>query len=190
MTSGSFPLTGVGHLPHVTVANAPKARHYSHHKASGAITPGAAVYPAYDATGSASVNTPGNARKLRVAVSGDSSKPLGQLAIALRCVEVPDQNVGPNQLGPNEVMNQTIVNGDYVHAYYEGDFHLTLVVPDTYQAGDLLGWDADGVRPTGISGTGAWAKNSAADIDNVLEVIEVRPVNASLNESIVTVRKL
>lgn len=189
MTSGSFPLTGVSHLPNVTVANAPKARHYSHQKASGAITPGAAVYPVYDATGSASVNTPGNARKMRVAVSGDSSKPLGQLAVALRCVEVPDQNVGPASLGPNEVMNRTIADGEYVHAYYEGDFHLTLCVPDTYQPGDLLGWDADGARPTGISGTGAWAKNAAADIDNVFEVIEFRKINA-LNEGVVTVRKL
>lgn len=189
MTQGAFPLTGVSGLPNVTVANGPRSRHYSHHKASGSITPGAAVYPVYDATGSASVNTPGNARKLRVAVAGDASKPLGQLAIACRVVEVPDQNVGPNQKGPNEIMNQTINDGEYVHAFYEGDFHLTLVVPDTYQPGDLIGWDDNGVRPAGKSGVGAWAKNAAADIDNVFEVIEWRKVN-NANEGVLTVRKL
>ena len=189
MSTGSFPLTRVDHLPHVTVANGPQARHYSHHKASGSITPGAAVYPVYDATGSASVNTPGNARKLRVALASDSSKPLGQLAVALRVVDGPDVNTGPSALGPTELMNRDITDGEYVHAYYEGDFHLTLFVTDTYQPGDLVGWDENGARPTGISGSGAWAKNSAADIDSVFEVIEWRKVNAQ-NEGILTVRKL
>jgi hypothetical protein len=189
MTTGAFPLTGVSGLPHVTVINGPRARHYSNRKASGAIVPGTAVVPVYDAAGSAHVNTPGDALKMRTAVAGDSAK-AKQLAIALKTVQVPDQNVGPSSLGPNEIMNANIADGEYVHAYYEGDFALTLVVPDTYQPGDLIGWDADGVRPTGISGTGAWAKDAAADIDSIFEVMEWRPVNAARTEGILYVRKL
>jgi hypothetical protein len=108
-----------------------------------------------------------------------------QLAIALRPVDVPDPQ---NILGPNEVRNQNIGAGEYVHAYYSGGFHLTLVVPDTYVPGELVGWDANGARPTGKTGTGAWAKNSAADIDSIFEVILWREVEETLNEGILTVR--
>lgn len=188
MTTGAFPLTGIhaANLPYVTVANGARARHYSNRKASGAITPGAAVVPTALAAGSAAVNTPGASLKMKVAGSGDA---ITQLGIALRCVQVPDQNTGPSSIGPNEVMNTEIADGDYVHVYYEGDFWLSLVVPTTYSPGDLVGWDADGARPTGVSGTGAWAKNSAADIDSVFEVMEVRRIGSG-SEVMLLVRKL
>jgi hypothetical protein len=186
-STGSFPLTGVSGLPHVTVANGPRARHYSNRKASGAITPGAAVIPVYRAAGSANVLTPGNALNVRVATSGDSATK--QLGIALRTVQVPDQNRGPAEIGPNEIMNQEIVNGEYVHVYVEGDFWLGLVVPGTYQPAELIGWDEDGVRPAGISGAGAWTHDAQADIDSVFEVMEVRKVGSG-TEVLLLVRKL
>lgn len=172
---GSFPLEGVSRLPNVTVAF--PGEHWSNRKASEDIVPGEAVVP---------VNSGG---KLYMRVA-EASDPITQLAIALRTVQVPDVNTGPNALGPNEIVNQTIATDEYVHAYYSGGFHLTLIVPDTYEPGDLVGWDADGVRPTGKTGTGAWAKNADADIDSVFEVMEFRPYNADGDEGILTVRSL
>lgn len=178
MEAGAFALTGVGSLPNVTVAF--PGEHWSNRKASGSITPGEAVVPV--ASGSA----PGQLY-MRKAISSD---PITQLAIALRPVDVPDPNTGPAALGPNEIRNQVIAPHEYVHAYYSGAFHLTLIVPDEYNVGDLIGWDADGARPSGKTGTGAWAKNAAADIDSVFEVMEYREVNDATNEGILTVRSL
>lgn len=190
MTNGSFPLSGVAGLPNVTVAF--PGEHWSNRKASGAITPGDAVVPVAS----------GSSLYMRKAISSD---PITQLAIALRPVDVPDQNVGPKELGPNQIRNQALAAHDYIHAYYSGVFHLTLIVPDTYAPGDLIGWDADGARPTGkttavvsyngisipgsAADTGAWAKNAAADIDSVFEVMEFRDLNSS-HEGILTVRSL
>lgn len=174
MEAGSFPLQGTADLPNVTVAF--PGEHWSDRKASGAITPGEAVVPVAS----------GDALYMRTAESGDA---ITQLAIALRPVDVPDPNTGPNALGPNEIRNQDIAQHEYVHAYYSGAFHLTLVVPDSYVPGELIGWDANGVRPAGKDGTGAWAKNSAADIDSVFEVLTVREVGED-DEVILTVRSL
>lgn len=174
-TVGPYPLTGVGKLPNVTLAFN-DGDHWSNRFASGNITPGVAVVPAASA-GRLFMRT------------ANSSDPATQLAIALRTVDVPDPNTGPTALGPNEIRNQVIKDGEYVHAYYRGVFHLTLVTPAAYNPGDLIGWDADGARPSGKEGTGAWAKNSAADIDSIFEVMEFRKVNAE-NEGILTVRKL
>lgn len=175
VTQGSFPLEGTADLPNVTVAF--PGEHWSNRKASGSIVPGEAVIP---------VNSGGHLY-MRTAGASDA---ITQLAIALRPIDPPDPNTGPSSLGPNEIVNQTMEAGDYVHAYYSGVFHLTLVVPTTYAPGDLIGWDADGVRPSGKSGTGAWAKNSAADIDSVFEVMEVREVNSTTHECILTCRSL
>lgn len=174
MEAGSFPLEGVGGLPNVTVAF--PGEHWSNRRASGSVTPGEAVVP----------NSSAGNLYMRKANASDAAT---QLAIALRPVDIPDTNTGPASLGPNEIRNQPMAQGDYVHAYYSGGFHLTLVVPAAYVPGDLIGWDADGARPTGKSGSGAWAKNSAADIDSIFEVMEWRPVNSS-NEGILTVRSL
>jgi hypothetical protein len=174
-TKGPYPLTGVGALPNVTVAF--PGEHWSNRYASGDLTPGVAVVPAAS----------GGKLFMRQANSSDAAT---QLAIALRPVDVPDTNTGPSALGPNEIRNQAIEDGTYVHAYYSGAFHLTLVVPGEYNPGELIGWDADGARPEGkAAGTGAWAKNSAADIDSIFEVMEWRKVNAK-NEGILTVRSL
>ena len=174
--TGSNALTGVVGLPLVSVAF--PGEHWSDRRASGAILPGEAVVPgAIDGKG-----------VMRKAVASDVAT---QLAIALRTVDVPDSNTGPTSLGPNQVKNTVIADGEYVHAYYSGVFHTTLVAPDnSYQFGDLIGWDANGARPTGIDGEGSWAKNAAADIDSIYEVQEWRPLNAAGTEGILTVRSL
>lgn len=176
---GSFPLQGAKKLPNVTVAF--PGEHWSNRVASGAtITPGAAVVPV----------SSGGRLAVQNASASDSSL---QLAIALRPVDVPDPNTGPTALGPNEVRNQEIAIGDYVHCYYSGAFHLTLVDPRrSYAPGTRLGWDVDGQRPSGKSGAGSWAPNANADIDDVFEVMEVRTVGSSTystsGEVILTVR--
>lgn len=114
--SGSFPLTGVGALPNVTVAF--PGEHWSNRKASGSITPGEAVVPV----------SSGGSLYMKKAGSSDA---ITQLAIALRPVDVPDPNTGPNALGPNQIRNQAMATGEYIHAYYSGVFKLTLVVPDS-----------------------------------------------------------
>lgn len=172
MEAGSFALTGVGALPNVTVAF--PGEHWSNRRASGAITPGEAVVPVAGADGNL---------YMEVAGSGDA---ITQLAIALRPVDHPDPT---NVTGPNELRNTEIADGEYVHAYYSGAFHLTLIVPDDYAPGDLIGWDASGARPAGKDGTGAWAKNADADIDSVFEVMEFRPIGED-DEGILTVRSL
>lgn len=177
-TKGSFPLSGVAGLPHVSVAF--PGEHWSDRVASGAIVPGEAVVPAGSAT-------TGGKPMVRTANDEDT---ITQLAIALRTVDVPDPNSGPSALGPNEVRNQTIEDGDYVHQYFSGAFNITLVDPRrTYVPGDQIGWDADGERPEGISGEGSWAPNANADIDSVFEVVEVTNVG-SKGEVILRVRSL
>lgn len=174
--AGNFPLKGTKNLPHVAVAF--PGEHWSDRVASGNITPGEAIVPA----GSA------NARGQMLMRKAKSSDVIGQLAIALRPVDVPDTNNGPLALGPNEIRNQVMEDGDYVHPYYSGAFTLTLVDPRrTYVPGALLGWDADGQRPSGVSGEGSWAPDTNADIDGFLEVISVDSVG-SAGEVILKVR--
>jgi hypothetical protein len=172
---GSFPLTDVADFPNVTVAF--PGEHWSNRKASETITPGEAVMP---------INSGGQLYVARAA-SGDSSS--RRIGIALRTVQVPDVNTGPNQMGPNEIMNQQIPKGEWVHVWLSGAFHLTLVTPAVYAPGDLIGWDPGGARPTGKSGTGSW-KKVGTEAGAFAEVMEFRPYNAAGNEGIVTVRSL
>lgn len=176
--AGNFNLTGTKNLPHVAVAF--PGEHWSDRVASGNIVPGEAVVPA----GSANVR---GQMVMRTAKSSDS---LNQLAIALRPIDVPDVNNGPAALGPNEIKNQTMHDGEYVHPYYSGGFTLTLVDPRrTYTPGMTLGWDADGQRPSGVEGAGSWAPDANADIDGFFEVIHVTPVGSG-GEVILKVRTL
>lgn len=179
-TVGDFALTGVANLPNVNIAF--PGEHWSDRCASGAIVPGEAIVPVASGLGASAKLA------MKVAVAGDSGE-VDRVAIALRPVDHPDPNVGPGSLGPNELRNQVIPHGEYVHAYYSGVFHLTLITPAAYLPGDRIGWDADGVRPAGKAGVGTWAKNASADLDSVFEAVMFRPVNA-LNEGILTVRSL
>jgi hypothetical protein len=163
---GSFPLTGTAKLPNVSVAF--NGEHWSDRKASGDIVPGEAIVPVASA----------GKTVWRVANDEDA---ITQLCIALRTVDVPDPNSGPGELGPNEIRNTTIKDGEYVHRYRSGVFHITLVDPRrTYEEGTLIGWDASGERPEGkAAGAGSWAPDANADIKSVFEVQEVRHVGSS-----------
>lgn len=161
MGQGSHPLTGVAGLANVTVAY--PGEHWSDAVASGrAITPGEAVI----VTNSAGVLA------VRPVVAGDNGDP--RVAIALRPIDTPEAE-HPRALGPNEIKNEEMSVGEYVHRYLSGAFTITLVDPRrTYNPGDLIGWDIDGQRPTGKEGSGSWAPNANADVDSVFEVQEVR----------------
>lgn len=173
---GSFPLTGVGALPNVTVAF--PGEHWSDRKATETITPGEAVMP----------TSSGGKLYVARAASGDSGS--RRIGIALRTVQVPDINTGPNQQGPNEIMNTAIAAQEYVHVWMTGVFHLTLIAPGTaYAPGDLIGWDPAGARPAGKSGTGSW-KKVATEAGAFAEVVEFRQVGATTGEGILTVRTL
>jgi hypothetical protein len=165
MEHGSFPLTGVAKLPNVVVANNDRSEHWSDRKASGDIVPGEAVVPVASAGKSL----------MRVAQASDSVK---LLCIALRTVDVPDPNSGPAELGPNEIRNQTIKEGEYVHRYKRGVFHTTLIDPgETYEEGTIVGWSTTADRPAGkAEGKGAWVPNGSAEIKDFAEVQEVRKV--------------
>jgi hypothetical protein len=183
---GNFALTGTKNLPNVTVAF--PGEHWSDRKATELIVPGEAVVPVKISGSTPGGHTPGNKLGMRRAASAAEAKGL-QAAIALRTVQVPDVNVGPGSLGPNEIMDQAIQIGEYVHAYYSGAFHLTLITPDTtWGAADLVEWDPAGARPAGVGGTGSWKKASAAT-NAVFEVQEWRPVGTA-GEGILTVRSL
>lgn len=167
--AGSHLLKGVKNLPHVAVAF--PGEHWSDRVASGQVIPGEAVVPA----GSA------NARGQMIVRTAKSSDAAARLAIALRPVDVPDPNNGPSALGPNEVRNQAIVDGGYVHTYYSGGFVLALVDPRrTYLPGDSIGWDADGQRPEGVAGEGSWAPDANADIDGIFEVESAEKVGSDV----------
>lgn len=173
MEAGAFALTGVGSLPNVTVAF--PGEHWSNRKASGSIVPGEAVVPVAS----------GDDLYMRTATNSDA---ITQLAIALQPVQAPD-SVNP-ETGPAELVNATMEAHDYVHAYYSGVFLLTLFDPRrTYTPGALVGWDADGQRPSGKSGSGSWAPNANADIDSFFEVMEFRAIGSD-GEGILTVRSL
>lgn len=174
---GSFPLTGVGPLPNVTVAF--PGEHWSDGKAAEAITPGELVVP---------INSGGKLYWQRAA-SGTVDP---RAAVALKCVQIPDVNPGgaySQPLGPNEIMNLPLAVGEYVHAYHSGAFQLTLVTADTYVPSDYIGWDPAAARPAGkAAGTGAWKKvtNPAYAL---FTVEQFREINTS-HEGILTVRSL
>lgn len=173
---GSFPLTSVDKLPNAVVAF--PGEHWSDGKASEIIVPGEGVVSL----------SSGGKKYIRRALAGDVGSK--KLAIALRTVQIPDVNTGPNALGPNEIVNQAIQVGEYVHEYRSGAFQLTLIEPDaTYAPGDLIGWDPVGARPTGKGGNGSW-KKAADEASALFEVHLWRPYSADGSEGVLTVRSL
>lgn len=175
-TAGAYPLTGVAKLPNVSIAF--PGEHWSDAIASGSIVPGEAVVPTFV----------GDQRYMVRATTAQAGS--RQLAIALRVHDIPDTNSGPAALGPNEIVNQTIVAGEYVHAWYSGVFHLTLFAPLAYKPGDLITWVDNAPRPTGKGGTGAWSKTGATEANSLFEVREFRKLATVATEGILTVRSL
>jgi hypothetical protein len=184
---GAFPLTSVARLPNVTVAY--PGERWSDRKASGVIAPGTAVVPFAS----------GGKLLMRAAAAGDA---VTQMAVASRTIDVPDINPGSiyqEALGPNEIRNLPIQNGDYILALYSGALILTLIVPDTYNPGDLIGWVPGGAVPTGKptaatpgSGvSGAWGKvGDAGALGALFEVQMFRPANPAGTEGLLNVRSL
>jgi hypothetical protein len=189
---GAFPLTSVARLPNVTVAY--PGERWSDRKASGIVAPGTAVVPVAS----------GGKLLMRAAQGGDA---VTQMAVAMRTIDVPDINPGSiyqEALGPNEIRNLPIQNGDYILALYSGALVLSLINPDTYNPGDLIGWLVGGNQCTGkptsaIPGSGvsgSWGKNSGAAnfggsvVGPLFEVTMFRPVNSAGTEGLLNVRSL
>jgi hypothetical protein len=178
VTPGTHVLSGTGPLANISIAF--MGEHWSNVIADGAIVPGTPIVPSTSANGK---------RRVKAAVATDMDD--GRVAVALRTVEHPDTNTGPGSLGPNEIVNQTIADGEYVHEFRSGAFNLTLVAPAAgYAPGDLLTWDEGATRPAGkAAGTGAWTKTGATPANAFFEVLDVRYASAN-NEAILTVRSL
>jgi hypothetical protein len=188
---GAFPLTSVARLPNVTIAY--PGERWSDRKASGIIAPGTAVVPV----------AAGGKLLMRAATTGDA---VTQMAVATRTIDVPDINPGSiyqEALGPNEIRNLPLQAGDYVLALFSGALILTLINPDTYNPGDLIGWIPGAAVPTGkpTSATagsgvsGSWGKmtgpaGGGTPIGPLFEVTMFRPVNPAGTEGLLNVRSL
>lgn len=194
MDYGIFPLKDASALPNVTVAHPGEV--WTRGKASGAIRPGQAVVPSYRTNN-------GRDELYYRAVGGSADVGSAavaptQVAIAMRKIEVPDQNAGSQYqeaLGPNQIVNLPISDGDYVRTYFSGAFHLTQIVADAYHPGDRIGYDPAGTPQTGKTGPGAWRKSgdAGAVLKDYFEVVEFRKFAAAggaANEGILTVKKL
>lgn len=175
---GAYPLTAVGALPNVTIASPGEV--WSNLRANGAIVPGAAVAP---------VNVGGKLyAKQLVALDAPN---IDQVGVAMRQVEIPDVNTGPSALGPNEIVNQTIANTDYLRRVMTGVLKLTLVEPRAdYEPGQLIGWAVAAARPAGkAAGTGAWSNAGILAGTTIFEVFEYVTYGED-DEGILTVRFL
>lgn len=181
--AGAYPLTGVAKLPNASVAFPGEV--WSNSRANGIIVPGAAVAP---------VNVGGTLRHKQLIVGDTPVKE--QVGVALRQIEVPDVNTGPSALGPNEIVNADIADGDYLRRYMTGALHLTLVEPRSdYVPGQLIGWAVAAARPAGKSasaggGTGAWSNAALLAGTTIFEVLEPYRTYGEDDEGILTVRFL
>lgn len=176
--AGAYPLTGVAKLPNVTIASPGEV--WSNQRANGIIIPGSAIAP---------VNVGGKLR-VKTLIVGDAPD-VRQVAVAMRQIEIPDVNNGPSALGPNEIVNQAIADGDYLRRYMGGALHLTLVEPRAdYVPGQKIGWAVAAPRPVGkAAGAGAWSNAAILAGTDIFEVFEYR-VYGGANEGILTVRFL
>lgn len=180
-TAGAYPLTGVGKLPNATIASPGEV--WSNLRANGAVIPGAAIAP---------VNVGGKLYAKQLIVGDTPVKE--QVGVALRQIATPDLNPGSlynPALGPNDIVNLTIPDADYLRRYMSGVMHLTLVEPRAdYVPGQIIGWAVAAARPSGkAAGTGAWSNTGTLSGTTIFEVFEYRPYGSS-NEGILTVRFL
>src|SRR4051812_32800024 len=129
-TVGDSPLSDVSRLPNVTIAH--PGEHWSNRIASGAIVPGEACVE---------VNLSGKLAVKRATSAAEAAQL--NAGIATRVIEIPDvasRSPYTTPLGPNELKNRQIAHGEYVHVYYSGGFHLTLITPRVWAPGDLVEW--------------------------------------------------
>lgn len=189
---GAYPLTTTGHLPNVDVASPGEV--WSTKRASGIIVPGSLVRPVM--VGEVPSVVP--IAEGDVIVADGAGIRQQALAVAMRQIATPDINPGSQYnlaLGPNEIVNLSIADKDYLRSYHTGVLHLTLCVPDAgYKEGGVLGWDPKGTRPTGkAAGEGAWAKVDHADVvagTGILIIDRPPRYYGSENEALLTCRFL
>lgn len=185
--AGAFPIAGVGKLPNAQVAYPGEV--WTNRRANGIIVPGSCVRPVA-VGGRKAYRTVADGEVAGVAFDQRS------LAIALRPIAIPDLNNGSiygQPLGPNEIVNLLIADGDYVRTYHTGGLHLTLVEPrNDYAPSQKIGWSATAVRPAGkAAGLGAWTNVGYETGTDIFETEEVRPYGPSANnEVLITVRFL
>lgn len=188
---GAFPLTGTGKLPNVDVASPGEV--WSNRRASGLIVPGSLVRPVQ--VGSVGCVVPVASADTIVNDGNGIRKEL--LAVAMRQIMVPDLNPGSQYnpaLGPNEIVNLTIADKDWVRTYHTGVLNLTLVQPEEYKEGDILGWNPKGARPAlKAEGEGSWAKITAEHVvaGTGIFIVDREPrIYGENNEAILTCRFL
>lgn len=176
--AGAYPIQGVGKLPNAAIAYPGEV--WTNRRASGVIVPGSCVKP---------VNLAGRKGYAVVADGEDHSADKAGLAVALRTVAIPDTNAGSiysQPLGPNEIVNLLIPDGEYVRTMHTGVLHFTLVEPRAdYVPGQKIGWSATAVRPAGkAAGLGAWTNTGYETGTDIFELEEVRPYGPSANHEV------
>lgn len=178
---GAYPLIGVGKLPNVDIAYPGEV--WSNLRANGVIVPGAAIAPVQV----------GGKLYAKQLLAGDTPVK-EQVAVAMRQISIPDTNVGSvygDPLGPNEIVNLLIPDGDWLRRYMSGVLNITLVEPRAdYVPGQKIGWAPAAARPAGkAAGTGAWSSAGILTGTDIFEVFEYRSYG-SANEGILTARFL
>lgn len=196
---GAYAITGTGKLPNADVASPGEV--WSNKRASGAIVPGSLVKPTLVGTvGSVAAVAEGDVVLQEESVVKADATHIRQesLAVAMRQIMVPDINPGSQYnlaLGPNEIVNLTIADTDWVRTYHTGVLHLSLVAPNAaYKEGEVIGWNPKGARPEGkAAGEGSWAKVDAANVvaGTGIFIIDRPPrYYGSNNEALLTCRFL
>jgi hypothetical protein len=155
-------------------------------QASGTVEPGEVVerVAAAGAESYQAVGTP-QGRVAKVAgTPASATRGLRRLGVAMRPIEHSSLFTDPNSTNTNIAQSNTaMADGDWVRVAYSGVILTTLVeqtasasVASTFAPGTLLTWDGAATRPTGISGTGAWAPCAAAETP-LAEVVSIKPIN-------------
>jgi len=169
-------LTGLTTLARVTMTF-PAHDLWSDGVASGTIKPAQLVEPAGASAGiSGNSEAAGKFRKVAGApASGATGKK--RYAVAMRPVEVTPSSNGED--GPIEVVNQDILNGEYLRRVYDGVVMVTNASASAYTVGDMVTWDGGGTPgDTDTASQGCW-KVTTDPLVAFGEVVSYRPLGAS-----------
>jgi len=177
-------LNSVENLARVTIVN-PPTRILSHNAASGSVEPGEVVEPVVASATAVEFEVGGRVQTVAGTLDADL---VGKqhYAVAMRQIDVVNEY--PVQNGPNNVVNQTIADGDWVRQVFDGTIITTLCASAaSYTPGELLTWDGAAVKPAGLSGTGAWVTSPSNDVA-MASVVSAKEVNTNDNEWLVELR--
>jgi hypothetical protein len=170
-------------LPKVQIVH-PEHAPESYLRASGEIDPGdvvQAVTPAASAVHGKTFYEVGG-RVTTVTASAGISAPVGRFGVAMKEVQVmTDERAGSLSDGPIEFVNAAIAHGDFLRVLREGTFFTTKVEPDSTPLfpGELVTWNGAATRPTGMTGTGAWVRTTAAAGNALAQVVSFKEVGDS-----------